>query len=121
MDASVAEEQEQHPSSFIPRSSSPNQKESQVYYLEKRKQCANRYFEVFHPFWPFIHKATFDVDQETPLLVQSIVAIGIWTSGERSTQSAAMELHDNLDSAIRDQRVRRIRNLGYTRSANVQP
>ncbi|OKO94968.1 hypothetical protein PENSUB_11371 [Penicillium subrubescens] len=47
MDASVAEEQEQHPSSFIPRSSSPNQKESQVYYLEKRKQCANRYFEAY--------------------------------------------------------------------------
>jgi hypothetical protein len=120
MDASVAEEQEQHPSSLIPRSSSPNQKESRVYYLEKRKQCANCYFEVFHDFWPFIHKATFDVHQETPLLLQSIVAIGMWTSGERSTQSAAVELHDSLDFAIRDQTVRRIKTLGYTRFANVQ-
>ncbi|CEJ62810.1 Putative C2H2 type zinc finger domain protein [Penicillium brasilianum] len=104
IDASAAEKQEQHPSSLIPRSSSSNQKESQIYYLEKRKQCVHYYFDVFHPFWPFIHKATFDVHQETPLLLQSIVAIGMWTSGERSTQSAAVELHNNLDSAIRDQR-----------------
>jgi hypothetical protein len=52
--------------------------------------------------------------QETPLLVQSMMAIGMWTSAEKSAQSAAVELHDKLDFAIRRQRVCQITNLGYT-------
>ncbi|OJJ39979.1 hypothetical protein ASPWEDRAFT_33325 [Aspergillus wentii DTO 134E9] len=100
--ASVAEEP--YPSSLAPPSSSLNHAKSQLYYWEKRKQYVHHYFEVFHPCWPFIHKGSFNVRQETPLLLHSIVAIGMWTMGERSAQSAAMELHGKLDFAIRDQR-----------------
>ncbi|OJJ65849.1 hypothetical protein ASPBRDRAFT_60199 [Aspergillus brasiliensis CBS 101740] len=88
----------------IPLSSSANPERSREFYWEKRKQYVDRYFEVFHPRWPFIHKGTFNLHQETPLLLQAIVAIGMWTSRELPVQSAAVELHDKLDCAIRDQR-----------------
>lgn len=48
--------------------------------------------------------------QEPPLLLLSVMAIGMWTSGEQSAQSAAVEFHDKLDVAIRDQRVGQITN-----------
>ncbi|KAJ5588354.1 hypothetical protein N7537_011032, partial [Penicillium hordei] len=96
--------EEQYPSSLAPLSSFRNDEQSQIYYWEKRKQCVDRYFETFHPRWPFIHKGTFDIHQETPLLLHSMVAMGMWASGERSAQAAAVELHDKLDFAIRDQR-----------------
>lgn len=69
------------------------------------REYINRYFEVFHPSWPFIHKGSFNICRETPLLLQAMMVIGMWVSGGQSAQSAAMELHDKLDSAIRDQRV----------------
>lgn len=74
-------------------------------HLLKRQQCINLYFEKFHPHWPFIHKPSFDFHQETPLLVQSMVVIGLWARGGQRAQSAAVELHGKLDSAIRDQKV----------------
>ncbi|KAJ5151305.1 uncharacterized protein N7482_010557 [Penicillium canariense] len=72
--------------------------------FEKAEQCISLYFEVFHPYWSFIHKGTFNVQHEMPLLVQSIVVIGLWASGGESAQSAAVELHGKLDLAIRDQK-----------------
>ncbi|KAL2833947.1 hypothetical protein BJY01DRAFT_224824 [Aspergillus pseudoustus] len=39
-----------------------------------------------------------------PLLVQSIVVIGMWTSGVPNTRSAAIELHQTLNAAIYQQR-----------------
>ena len=76
-----------------------------MHNLEKRGQYINIYFEKFHPRWSFIHKATFNLPYETPLLVQSMVVIGLWARGGESAQSAAVELHGKLNSAIRDQRV----------------
>jgi len=38
-------------------------------------------------------------------MVQSMVVIGLWATGEAASQSAARDLHDNLDVAIREQRV----------------
>lgn len=92
-----------------------------MHNLEKREQYINLYFEKFHPCWSFIHKGTFDIRHETPLLVQSMVVIGLWARGEQSAQSAAVELHGKLDSAIRDQRVCGT-NLTpqFTRFADVQ-
>ena len=51
------------------------------------------------------------MQQENPTLLQSMMAIGMWTSGEQSAQSAAVELYNKLDFAIRDQRVGQITNL----------
>lgn len=51
------------------------------------------------------------MDLEIPLLLQSMIAIGMWTSGEQSARSAAVELYDQLDFAIRNQRVCRDTNL----------
>ena len=42
---------------------------------------------------------------ETPLLLQSMTVIGMWTSREQSARSAAVELHEKLDDAVRDQSV----------------
>ncbi|RAH85803.1 hypothetical protein BO86DRAFT_354690 [Aspergillus japonicus CBS 114.51] len=60
------------------------------------------YFQRFHPHWPFIHRGSFS-EYETPLLVQSMVVLGLWMSREKDTQSKAMDLHKVLDSAIREQ------------------
>ena len=107
--ASIPEEQRTRPSLLL--SPSLNHGESQSYYREKRKRWINCYFEIFHPRWPLIHRGTFDVQQENPSLLQSMMAIGMWTSGEQSAQSAAVELNNKLDLAIRNQRVGQITNL----------
>ncbi|KAL4879223.1 hypothetical protein BJY04DRAFT_194064 [Aspergillus karnatakaensis] len=90
----------------MPLSQPITREESNSNYWEKKAKWINLYFETFHPRWPFIHRGTFDMRQENPLLLQSIIAIGMWSSGEQSAQSAAVELYDKLDYALRDQRPR---------------
>lgn len=75
------------------------------YGPDKVQHYINLYFSLFHPHWPFVHRASFNIHNETPLLVQSMVVIGLWVSKERSAQSAAIDLHKNMDSAIRQQTV----------------
>ncbi|KOC13563.1 hypothetical protein AFLA70_93g002911 [Aspergillus flavus AF70] len=71
-----------------------------------KKQCfVDLYFEKFHPYWPFIHRGSFNWFNETPLLAQSVMVIGLWLSGERSAQSAALDLHKTLGLAIRQQKL----------------
>ncbi|KAL6229584.1 hypothetical protein BDW75DRAFT_224872 [Aspergillus navahoensis] len=62
------------------------------------------YFDKFHPNWPFLHRATFDVDREPTLLVQSVVMMGLWLMGEDNAQHAAMDLHSKLTLLIHQQR-----------------
>ncbi|KAJ5975001.1 hypothetical protein N7481_008708 [Penicillium waksmanii] len=71
--------------------------------LEKRDRCIELYFEKFNPYWPFIHRASFYAPREVPLMVQSMIVIGLWASDERASQSAAKDLHNKLDAAIREQ------------------
>ncbi|KAJ5833419.1 hypothetical protein N7474_001730 [Penicillium riverlandense] len=94
----------QVPGSRTPRASSMEHAQTRFQHMEKTEQCINLYFETFHPCWSFVHKGGFDMRRETPLLVQSMVAIGLWASGGQPAQSAAVELHSNLNSAIRDQK-----------------
>ncbi|KAE8358110.1 hypothetical protein BDV27DRAFT_169765 [Aspergillus caelatus] len=61
------------------------------------------YFKLFHPYWPFIHQISFKGSDESPLLVQSMVVIGIWLSNEDGGQSRAAALHNVLSLAIRQQ------------------
>ena len=68
--------------------------------LEKREKCIELYFEKFHPYWSFIHRGSFKIHRELPLMVQSMVVIGLWATGELASQSVARDLHDNLDIAI---------------------
>jgi hypothetical protein len=82
------------------------QEEQQIDLTEKRIQCIGLFFEVFHPCWSFVHKGSFDMHQETPLLVQSMLVIGLWIKGGQSAQSAAVELHSKLNRAIQDQKAR---------------
>ena len=63
------------------------------------------YFERFHPHWPFVHRESFNLSRETPLLAQSMMVIGLWASGEQRAQRAAVDLHKTLASAIHQQRV----------------
>ncbi|CAG8054329.1 unnamed protein product [Penicillium salamii] len=71
---------------------------------EKRDHYIQLYFEKFHPKWPFVHRGSFDVHHETPLLVQSMVVLGMWTSDEETTRRAAVDIHNNLDLAICQQK-----------------
>ncbi|KAL6233630.1 hypothetical protein BDW75DRAFT_251913 [Aspergillus navahoensis] len=71
---------------------------------EKAKHYLNQYFRLFHPYWPFIHQGTFRENSETPLLVQSMIVIGLWMSKEQDAQSKAIDIHNILSSAIHQQK-----------------
>ncbi|GFF71137.1 C2H2 type zinc finger domain protein [Aspergillus udagawae] len=62
------------------------------------------YFEKFHPAWPFLHRATFEPSQEPPILLQSVVMMGLWMSGDEEIQCHAIKLHDKLSSLVYEQR-----------------
>lgn len=68
------------------------------------------YFNSFHPEWPFLHRGTFDFAKEPCVLVQSVVAIGLWVKGTQEARAASIQLHDRLCSAFYAQIVR-IRNI----------
>ncbi|PYH41310.1 Zn(II)2Cys6 transcription factor [Aspergillus saccharolyticus JOP 1030-1] len=72
--------------------------------FERDKHFLGLYFKLFHPHWSFNHRGSFHESAETPLLVQSMIALGMWVSGEKDAQSKAIEIHRVLDSAIRQQR-----------------
>lgn len=72
---------------------------------ERERHFIDLYFKRFHPYWPFIHQGSFREYNEAPLLVQSIVVIGLWLSNEDNAQSRAIALHDLLSSAIHEQKV----------------
>ncbi|KAJ6109919.1 hypothetical protein N7486_002154 [Penicillium sp. IBT 16267x] len=62
------------------------------------------YFDKFHPNWPFLHPATFNIDSELPLLAQSVVMMGSWAMGESNSQKTAKYLHEKLVLSIYEQR-----------------
>ncbi|KAL5042406.1 hypothetical protein BDW71DRAFT_217004 [Aspergillus fruticulosus] len=64
------------------------------------------YFKEFHPKWPFLHRATFDLSTEPCVLIQSIAMVGLWMEGSPKSQDAAMDFHNSLCAAIRSQRDR---------------
>ena len=63
------------------------------------------YFQHFHPQWPFLHRATFSADHEPPLLVYSVMVIGLWASGRSSPRASALALHDKIGKDIWQQKV----------------
>ncbi|KAJ5129634.1 uncharacterized protein N7515_005673 [Penicillium bovifimosum] len=69
---------------------------------EIEDRFVGRYFDLFHPHWPFIHQGTF-TEYETPLLIQSMVVIGMWMTDEEETRCQAINLHKVLGDAIRQQ------------------
>ncbi|KAB8067103.1 hypothetical protein BDV29DRAFT_200745 [Aspergillus leporis] len=71
---------------------------------EKERHYLDQYFKLFHPYWPFIHQGTFKEDNEIPLLIQSMIVIGMWMSKEQDTQSKAIDIHSILSSAIHQQK-----------------
>ncbi|KAJ5254164.1 hypothetical protein N7524_011344 [Penicillium chrysogenum] len=58
------------------------------------------YFNSFHPEWPFLHRGTFDFAKEPCVLVQSVVALGLWVKGTQEARAASIQLHDRLCSAF---------------------
>ncbi|KAL2866438.1 Zn(II)2Cys6 transcription factor [Aspergillus lucknowensis] len=71
---------------------------------EKQRHYLDLYFRLFHPYWPFLHRASFNDCRETPLLIQSMVVIGLWVSEEPNARAAAIDLHNVLSSAIHQQK-----------------
>jgi hypothetical protein len=70
------------------------------------KHYIDLYFEHFHPHWPILHRATFSIPDEPPLLLQAVLMIGLWVSEKPSARQAAVDLHKKLGLWIREQRVR---------------
>jgi hypothetical protein len=68
-------------------------------------QYVEIYFEKFHPVWPFLHRATFEPSQEPPILLQSVVMMGMWMTEDEKMQRHAVKLHDKLSSVVYEQRV----------------
>ncbi|KAL4885420.1 hypothetical protein BJY04DRAFT_230963 [Aspergillus karnatakaensis] len=73
---------------------------------DKIQHFLQLYFKNFHPHWPIIHRGTFKSSNEFPLLVQSMVVIGMWVNGAPNTRTAAISLHQTINTAIYEQRVR---------------
>lgn len=67
---------------------------------DKVQQHIDAYFTHFHPIWPFLHKETFNLDQEPALLVQSVIMIGLWTEQDETAKDAAIKLHEKLIASI---------------------
>jgi hypothetical protein len=63
------------------------------------------YFAHFHPHWPILHRHTFSVPDEPPLLLQAVLMIGLWVSGSPAARQNARNLHSKLGLAISEQRV----------------
>ena len=97
--------EKQRPKASAHREAELGHDQPQSYHSKKENQYIDLYFQSFHPSWCFIHKGSFDVRHETPLLVQSMTVLGLWASGEQSAQSSAIELHATLDLAIQNQKV----------------
>lgn len=68
------------------------------------KQYVHLYFARFHPHWPILHRATFSIPNEPPLLLQTVLMIGLWVSGKTSARNAAVDLHSKLGLSIHEQR-----------------
>ncbi|KAM5459102.1 hypothetical protein McanMca71_001704 [Microsporum canis] len=62
------------------------------------------YFDKFHPSWPFLHRATFDPAHEPPILLQSVLMMGLWATGDQKLQYMAVDLHEKLIISIYSQR-----------------
>ncbi|KAL4788931.1 hypothetical protein BDV19DRAFT_397702 [Aspergillus venezuelensis] len=62
----------------------------------KVQYYTQRYFQYFHPQWPFLHPSTYNVENEPPLLVYSVVAIGLWVDVTAASRVAALTLHAKL-------------------------
>lgn len=77
----------------------------QTNHSAKGSHYLELYWELFHPHWPFIHRTSFS-EHEAPLLIQSMVVLGLWMSQEPNAEAKAIELHNLLGSALRDQAVR---------------
>lgn len=97
---------EHRPRPLMQSTSSREHQASQPGQIERYGPWIDIYFEIFHPHWPFVHKGAFNTCREPSLLVQSMTVIGLWTSQKQSSQSAALEIHGKLGSAIREQKVR---------------
>ncbi|PYH29024.1 Zn(II)2Cys6 transcription factor [Aspergillus neoniger CBS 115656] len=69
---------------------------------DQEKHFISIYFNTFHPRWPFVHRGSFS-DHEAPLLIKSMLVLGLWLSKERKAQAKAIDLHNVLGSAIRQQ------------------
>ncbi|KAJ5178462.1 uncharacterized protein N7500_001161 [Penicillium coprophilum] len=62
------------------------------------------YFSHFHQHWPILHRHTFSIPDEPPLLLQAVLMIGLWVSGSPEARQDARDLHYKLGMAISSQR-----------------
>ncbi|KAL4906222.1 hypothetical protein BDW74DRAFT_177241 [Aspergillus multicolor] len=86
----------------------PTAPSSQRSNTTREQHFLTLYFAHFHPHWSFVHQGSFRAPYEARLLVQSMVVIGLWHSGEENAKEKAMALHDVLGTAIQRQKVRSI-------------
>ncbi|KAL4817718.1 hypothetical protein BDW67DRAFT_174516 [Aspergillus spinulosporus] len=54
---------------------------------DRTQHWVDLYFTRFHPHWPILHRATFDIAHEPPFLVQTVVMVGLWSNWARTDHS----------------------------------
>ncbi|KAL4862844.1 hypothetical protein BDV12DRAFT_202663 [Aspergillus spectabilis] len=72
----------------------------------KVQHYTRRYFQHFHSQWPLLHPGTYNVETEPPLLVYSVVVMGLSFEGTASSRAAALALHAKLGEDILQQQSR---------------
>lgn len=73
--------------------------------VAQTKHYVDLYFAHFHSHWPILHRATFSIPDEPPLLLQAVLMIGLWVSDKIPARQAAIDLHRKLGLWICEQRV----------------
>ncbi|KAJ5756961.1 uncharacterized protein N7511_007143 [Penicillium nucicola] len=67
-----------------------------------QQQSIDSYFSLIHPHWPIIHRASFKIRPEEPILVYAMTALGLLTNA----RSEATELHEYLGHNLRKQEIK---------------
>ncbi|GKT46115.1 uncharacterized protein ColSpa_06296 [Colletotrichum spaethianum] len=61
-----------------------------------RLQLQRIYFEQFHPQWPLLHREVFETTAQPKLLMQAVMAVGLWFAESQEFRDLAIEFHDHL-------------------------
>ena len=62
--------------------------------------CLHLYFRDFHPSFPVIHKATFQRDRTSPLLLLSMCSIGCMFIGTQEAKDQGLRIYERLHYVI---------------------
>lgn len=72
----------------------PEQSFDMGQYAHSFEQYLDKYWKLFHPSFPVVHRATFEGIDESPMLRAAMIAIGAQYSNDSSARLKSRILHD---------------------------